>query len=59
MVTGLRSRSLRRELRTSLSETTPEEPDPAEPDSAGLRAAYPRAPTISRRGLWLPSAAPP
>src|SRR5580693_717979 len=47
MVTGLRSRSLRRELRTPLAQTRPEEPDTAE----GLRAARPRTPTISRRGL--------
>ena len=46
MLAGLRSRSLRRELRTPLSETRPEEPDPA-----GLRAPSPAAPTISRRGL--------
>ena len=76
MVTGLRSRSLLRELRTPLSGTTPEEPDTEEPDRAepdtadrdtaqpdtvgpatarpgggGLRAAHPRPPTISRRGL--------
>jgi DMSO/TMAO reductase YedYZ molybdopterin-dependent catalytic subunit len=56
MVTGLRSRSLRRELRTPLAETTPEQPDIVEPDAAGpagesLRATHPRAPTISRRGL--------
>jgi DMSO/TMAO reductase YedYZ molybdopterin-dependent catalytic subunit len=61
MVTGLRSRSLRRELRTPLAETTPEEMDAEEPDTVGpgtegpggggLRAAHPRAPTISRRGL--------
>ena len=51
MVTGLRSRSLRRELRTPLAETTPEEPDPADDGTPGLRAARPRAPTISRRGL--------
>jgi len=51
MVTGLRSRSLRRELRTPLAETTPEEPDAAEFGAEGLRAARPRAPTISRRGL--------
>jgi DMSO/TMAO reductase YedYZ molybdopterin-dependent catalytic subunit len=61
MVTGLRSRSLRRELHTSLAETTPEEMDAEEPDTVepgtegpgggGLRAAHPRAPTISRRGL--------
>jgi DMSO/TMAO reductase YedYZ molybdopterin-dependent catalytic subunit len=46
MRAGLRSRSLRRELRTPLAETRPEALDPA-----GLRAASPRAPTISRRGL--------
>jgi DMSO/TMAO reductase YedYZ molybdopterin-dependent catalytic subunit len=46
MLAGLRSRSLRRELRTSLAETRPENPDPE-----GLRAATPAAPTISRRGL--------
>jgi len=55
MVTGLRSRRLRRELRTPLAETRPEEPDPGETETAepggGLRAAHPRAPTISRRGL--------
>ncbi len=51
MVTGLRSRSLRRELRTPLAQTTPEEPDPADDATPGLRAARPRAPTISRRGL--------
>jgi DMSO/TMAO reductase YedYZ molybdopterin-dependent catalytic subunit len=46
MRAGLRSRSMRRELRTPLAETRPEEPD-----SAGLRAADPAAPTISRRGM--------
>jgi DMSO/TMAO reductase YedYZ molybdopterin-dependent catalytic subunit len=46
MLAGLRSRSLRRELRTPLARTRPEDPDPA-----GLRAARPAAPTISRRGL--------
>ncbi len=56
MVTGLRSRSLRRELRTPLADTTPEElrtagPGAADPDADGLRAARPRPPTISRRGL--------
>jgi DMSO/TMAO reductase YedYZ molybdopterin-dependent catalytic subunit len=82
MLTGLRSRSLRRELHTPLSQTRPEDPDtaapdPVEPDTLepdraepeatrpgaqglrsaaprtveGLRAARPRAPTISRRGL--------
>jgi DMSO/TMAO reductase YedYZ molybdopterin-dependent catalytic subunit len=51
MVTGLRSRSLRRELRTPLSETGPEAPDPTAPDGESLRPTRPRAPTISRRGL--------
>jgi DMSO/TMAO reductase YedYZ molybdopterin-dependent catalytic subunit len=46
MRAGLRSRSLRRELRTPLSRTRPENPDPA-----GLRAPSPAAPTLSRRGL--------
>jgi DMSO/TMAO reductase YedYZ molybdopterin-dependent catalytic subunit len=46
MRAGLRSRSLRRELRTPLSATQPEALDPA-----GLRAAVPTAPTVSRRGL--------
>jgi DMSO/TMAO reductase YedYZ molybdopterin-dependent catalytic subunit len=46
MRAGLRSRSLRRELRTPLAGTRPEAPDPA-----GLRAADPAPPTISRRGL--------
>jgi len=46
MVRGLRSRHLLRELRTPLAGTQPEDPDPA-----GLRAARPAAPTISRRGL--------
>jgi DMSO/TMAO reductase YedYZ molybdopterin-dependent catalytic subunit len=51
MVAGLRSRSLRRELRTNLGQTRPEEPVAAEADGESLRAARPRAPTISRRGL--------
>ena len=51
MVRGLRSRSLRRELRTPLSQTRPEEPDPTAPDGESLRPAHPRAPTLSRRGL--------
>jgi DMSO/TMAO reductase YedYZ molybdopterin-dependent catalytic subunit len=56
MATGLRSRSLRRELRTPLADTAPEElrtagPGAADPDADGLRAARPRPPTISRRGL--------
>jgi DMSO/TMAO reductase YedYZ molybdopterin-dependent catalytic subunit len=46
MRAGLRSRSLRRELRTPLAGTRPEPPD-----LGGLRAADPAAPTISRRGL--------
>jgi DMSO/TMAO reductase YedYZ molybdopterin-dependent catalytic subunit len=46
LLRGLRSRSLRRELATPLARTRPEAPDPA-----GLRAAEPAAPTISRRGL--------
>jgi DMSO/TMAO reductase YedYZ molybdopterin-dependent catalytic subunit len=46
MRAGLRSRSLRRELRTPLAATVPEEPD-----RHGLRAASPAAPTVSRRGL--------
>jgi DMSO/TMAO reductase YedYZ molybdopterin-dependent catalytic subunit len=46
MLAGLRSRSLTRELRTPLARTRPEAPDPA-----GLRAAHPAPPTISRRGL--------
>ena len=46
MRAGLRSRSLRRELRIPLADTLPEDPDPT-----GLRAASPRAPTVSRRGL--------
>jgi len=46
MRAGLRSRSLRRELRTPLARTRPEDPDPA-----GLRAPAPAAPTLSRRGL--------
>jgi DMSO/TMAO reductase YedYZ molybdopterin-dependent catalytic subunit len=46
MRAGLRSRSLRKELRTPLAETRPEAMDPT-----GLRAASPRVPTISRRGL--------
>jgi DMSO/TMAO reductase YedYZ molybdopterin-dependent catalytic subunit len=45
MVRGLRSRSLRAELRTPLARTEPE-PD----DGSGLVAAAPAAPTVSRRG---------
>ena len=59
MVTGLRSRSLRRELRTPLAETRPEEPDPA--DTGGRRACAPpaRAPRPSPAGAcWPRSAAP-
>jgi DMSO/TMAO reductase YedYZ molybdopterin-dependent catalytic subunit len=46
LVTALRSRSLRAELRTGVAETVPE---PPEPD--GLAPVAPSAPTISRRGL--------
>ena len=46
MRAGLASRSLRRELRTPLSRTRPEDLDPA-----SLRASAPAAPTLSRRGL--------
>ena len=46
MMAGLRSRSLRRELRTPLAATQPEDPD-----AEGLRAASPAPPTVSRRGL--------
>jgi DMSO/TMAO reductase YedYZ molybdopterin-dependent catalytic subunit len=45
MVSALRARSLRRELRTPLSATTPEEPDPDH-----LVSPDPAPPTISRRG---------
>jgi len=45
MVRALRSRSLRRELRTSVADSRPEEPDPY-----GLVAPKPGPPTISRRG---------
>ena len=45
MVSALRTRSLRSELRTPLSATTPEEPDPDH-----LVSPEPAPPTISRRG---------
>lgn len=45
MITSLRSRSLRVELRTSLAQTRPEPPDPD-----GLVASDPAPPTLSRRG---------
>lgn len=45
LVPSLRSRSLRRELRTGLAGTEPEPPD-----EHGLVAARPTAPTVSRRG---------
>jgi DMSO/TMAO reductase YedYZ molybdopterin-dependent catalytic subunit len=45
MVRALRSRSLRRELRTPVADTRPEDPDPY-----GLVSPDPAAPTISRRG---------
>jgi DMSO/TMAO reductase YedYZ molybdopterin-dependent catalytic subunit len=46
MVTALRSRSLRAELRTSVADTEPEAPEPD-----GLAPVAPASPTISRRGL--------
>ncbi|WP_460334935.1 molybdopterin-dependent oxidoreductase [Actinoallomurus acanthiterrae] len=46
MISALRSRSFRRELRTGLAETRPEPPDPD-----GLVAVNPADPTVSRRGL--------
>jgi DMSO/TMAO reductase YedYZ molybdopterin-dependent catalytic subunit len=45
LLTSLRSRSLREELRTSRADTLPEPPDPD-----GLVAAHPALATISRRG---------
>jgi len=48
MLQGLRSRSLRAELRIPLSETVPEPADPA--DTETLVALDPAAPTVSRRG---------
>ncbi|GLW11638.1 membrane protein [Microtetraspora sp. NBRC 13810] len=45
-VTALRSRSLRRELRTPLRDTRPEPPDPH-----GLVSPAPAPATVSRRGL--------
>ncbi|MFD2078247.1 Oxidoreductase molybdopterin binding domain-containing protein [Actinopolymorpha cephalotaxi] len=46
VVTALRSRSLRGELRTGLADTHPEPPD-----SHGLVAQAPAPPTMTRRGL--------
>ncbi|WP_329081011.1 molybdopterin-dependent oxidoreductase [Streptosporangium sp. NBC_01469] len=46
MISALRSRDIRRELRTGLADTHPEPPDPD-----GLVAADPAPPTVSRRGL--------
>ncbi|MFJ2034053.1 molybdopterin-dependent oxidoreductase [Streptosporangium sp. NPDC087985] len=46
LVTALRSRGFRREMRTSLRDTRPEPPDPD-----GLVAAAPAPPSLSRRGL--------
>jgi DMSO/TMAO reductase YedYZ molybdopterin-dependent catalytic subunit len=46
MVTALRNRSLRAELRTSVADTEPEAPEPD-----GLAPLAPARPTISRRGL--------
>jgi hypothetical protein len=47
MIGALRSRSIRRELRTGLRETRPEPPDPY-----GLVAVAPAPPSVSRRGLF-------
>jgi DMSO/TMAO reductase YedYZ molybdopterin-dependent catalytic subunit len=47
MIRALRSRSIRRELRTGLADTKPEPPDPY-----SLVAVHPAAPTVSRRGLF-------
>jgi DMSO/TMAO reductase YedYZ molybdopterin-dependent catalytic subunit len=47
MVRSLRSRSIRRELRTGLDGTRPEPPDPD-----GLVPLRPAAPTMSRRGVF-------
>ena len=46
MISSLRTRSMRTELRTTLDETHPEPPD-----HHGLVAEHPAAPTLSRRGL--------
>jgi len=46
MMAGVRSRNLRRDLRTPLAATKPEIPDPS-----GLRAADPAPATVSRRGM--------
>jgi DMSO/TMAO reductase YedYZ molybdopterin-dependent catalytic subunit len=48
MIKGLRSRSLRAELRTPLAETLPEPSDPADTDT--LVALEPAPATVSRRG---------
>ena len=50
MVRGLRSRSLRAELRTSTAATSPEEPNSRDPDAHGLVPDDPARPTMSRRG---------
>jgi len=49
LVAGLRSRSLRAELRTPLADTHPEPSHPDDPDS--LVAVHPAPPSMSRRGL--------
>jgi DMSO/TMAO reductase YedYZ molybdopterin-dependent catalytic subunit len=48
MIEGLRSRSLRAELRTPLAQTVPEPSDPGDTDT--LVALDPASPTVSRRG---------
>jgi DMSO/TMAO reductase YedYZ molybdopterin-dependent catalytic subunit len=50
MVHGLRSRSLRAELRTPVAATRPEEPDAEGSDTGGLVSTHPGQPTMSRRG---------
>ncbi|MDQ2708792.1 MAG: molybdopterin-dependent oxidoreductase [Actinomycetota bacterium] len=49
MLKGLRSRSLRTELRTTRADTHPEPAHPEDPDS--LVALDPASPSLSRRGL--------
>lgn len=51
MIRALRTRSLRAEMRTSRAETRPE--SDANSDGAGLIAADPAEPTLSRRGVLM------
>ncbi len=48
---ALRDRSFRREMRTGLAETRPEEPEPGDDPADTLVSANPAEPTMSRRGL--------